>query len=420
MDFDWSEEEKLFRESVRDFAQKEIAPIAEELDANSMCHPDMRDKMRRVLKGMADLGLLGITIPDKYGGAGVDKPFTFACIGAEELAKADISIALPVFYLVEASWAILLAKYGTEEAKEEILPQVAKGEMFFGIATTEPGGGSDLSGAVTTQAEQVGDKWKINGEKVYISGIRESRELLPAGGTYFLLARTGNERPSHRNMSAFCLPLKKDSPGIEPTLFEDMGRMGVSTGGFKMTDVEIPKHYLIGQENKGFYHAMEGFSNARVIIGATCLGAAEAGINIGIDYIKQRKAFGRPIGAFEGIQFELADNYCSLEADKLLTYKAAWLTDKLNTDGSANHFEVAMASAIAKLRAPQDAVKILWDAQTWHGAFGYTKECALERGVRGVRSYTVGAEGTMNIMKTVIARELLGNEYLPYRQPPQY
>jgi acyl-CoA dehydrogenase len=237
---------------------------------------------------------------------------------------------------------------------------------------------------------------------------------------YFLLARTGDERPSHRNLSAFLLPLKKDSPGIEPTLFEDMGRMGVSTGGFKMTDVEIPKHYLIGKENRGFYHAMEGFSNARVIIGATCLGAAEAGMNIGIDYIKQRKAFGRPIGSFEGVQFELADNYCALEADKLLTYKAAWITDKMNTEGSATHFEVAMATAIAKLRAPQDAIKILWDAQTWHGAFGYTKECSLERGVRGVRSYTIGAEGAVAIMKLVIARELLGNEYLPYRQPPQY
>jgi len=400
---------------VREFSQKEIAPVAQELDVKGMSHPDLRDKVNRILKGMADLGLLGITIPEKYGGAGGN--FMLACIGAEELARADISIALPVFYLVEASWAHIFAKYGTEEAKEKILPQVAKGEMFFGIATTEPGGGSDLAGALTTRAERSDGGWKINGEKAYISGIEESRELMPAGGIYFLLARTGKERPSHRNMSTFLMPLKMDTPGIEPTLFKDMGRMGVSTGGFNATDVEIPNHYLIGEENKGFYYSMEGFSNARVIIGATCLGAADAGLDIGIDYIKQRKAFGRPIGAFEGIQFELADNHCLLEADKLLTYKAAWLLDKMNTDGSATPLEVAKATAIAKLRAPTDALKILNDASTWHGAFGYTKECPLERGVRGVRSYSIGAEGTMAIMRIVIARELLGSEFLPYRQP---
>ncbi len=404
MDFSWTEDQELFRQTVREFAQKKITPIVREMDTKG-------EIPRDVIKGMAELGLLAITVPEEYGGAGAD--FVTAAIAAEELARADISIAIPVYYLVEASWAHVFAKYGTEEAKEEILPKVTSGELFFGIATTEPAGGSDIVGATRTTIKKQGDKWVINGEKVYISGVAESEKY---GGVYITLAKNDPSK-GHKGMTFAIVPIK-DTPGIETTLFEDMGRMGVSTGGFSMDNVEIPDSYIVGEVGKGFYYAMEGFSKARVLIGATCLGAADAGLKLGIDYVKQRKLFGRPIGAFEGIQFPLAEDYTMLEADRLLTYKAAWLMDKMEA-GEASPFEVALATAMAKLRAPIDALKILNDVADWHGAYGYTKECPVEMGVRGVRSYSIGAEGAPNIMRIIIAREVLGKEYLPYRQPPQ-
>ncbi|MCG2767278.1 MAG: acyl-CoA dehydrogenase, partial [Anaerolineae bacterium] len=186
--------------------------------------------------------------------------------------------------------------------------------------------------------------------------------------------------------------------------------------GFAMEGVRLPKHYLVGEEGRGFYYAMEGFSSARCLIGATCIGAAEAGLEIGIDYIKQRKAFGRPIASFEGIQFPLAEHYTDLESARLLTYRAAWMMDKMYEDKSFTHLDVAQASAMAKLRAPTQAFNTLNEVANWLGAMAYTKECPIEMGIRGVRSYSIGAEGTINIMKLVIARELLGSEFLPYRQ----
>ncbi|MFX1491594.1 MAG: acyl-CoA dehydrogenase family protein [Promethearchaeota archaeon] len=407
MDFEFSQEEEMFRQTVRDFAQKEIRPYVREMDETG-------EMPKGLVKKMADLGLLGITIPEKYGGPGGN--FMLACIAAEELARADISIAIPVFYLVEASWACIFARYGTEEAKQEILPKVASGEYFFGIATTEPAGGSDIVGATKTTITEKGDKFVINGEKVYISGVKESTTQMK--GRYFTTAYMDKTAsPRHRGISAFILPVEKDTPGLTPTLFEDWGRMGISTGGFAMENVEIPKHWLIGEPNRGFVYSMEGFSAARVIIGATCIGAALGGLEIGMDYIKQRKVFGKELGKYEGISFPLADWYSRLMGDRLVMYQAAWTMDQMYA-GNKNysHFDVALWTAMAKLRAPIDAFAILNEVADWHGAFGYTKECEIDLGIRGVRSYSIGAEGGMNIMRLIIARELLGKEFVPYER----
>ncbi|MGR3309374.1 MAG: acyl-CoA dehydrogenase family protein [Candidatus Brocadiales bacterium] len=401
MDFSWTEEQEIWRQTVRDFAQKEIKPRVRDIDTNARIPDD-------IIKGMAKLGLLGLTVSPDYGGAGTD--WKMACIAAEELGRADISIAVPVLYLVEASWGFILDRYGTKEAKAEILPKMVNGDVFLGIAITEPDGGSDIVGATKTTAKKDGNNWKLKGEKIYISGVAES---LKYGGIYLTLAKTEPEK-EHKGMSFFGVTLK-DNPNISTTIFKNMGRMGISTGGFTMDDISIPEAFLVGELNRGFYYAMEGFSLARTLIAATCIGAAEAGMEIGIDYIKQRKAFNRPIASYEGIQFPLVEHYTNIEAIKLLTYRAAWMLDKMYKEGKPNHFEIAKQTAMAKLKAPTEAFNTLNEVANWLGTLAYTTECPIEMGIRGVRSYSIGAEGTINIMKLIIARELLGKEFLPYK-----
>jgi acyl-CoA dehydrogenase len=194
-----------------------------------------------------------------------------------------------------------------------------------------------------------------------------------------------------------------------------MGRMAISTGGFKMENVKIPDSYRIGEVGKGFYITMEGFDCARILIAAVCVGAARRALDIGIDYIKVRKAFGRPIGKFEGIQFELADDWAHLEALASLAYRTAWMQDMRYKENKFTPLEVSKMIAACKLIAPHLAFDIYKRAMIWLGAYGYSKECPLEMGLRGIMSYCVGAEGATNIQRTVIARELLGKEYLPYR-----
>jgi acyl-CoA dehydrogenase len=400
MDFSWTEEQKIWRRTVHDFAQKNIKPKVREIDSNKKIPEE-------IIKGMAKLGLLAPTASKEYGGADLD--WTMASIAAEELGRADISLAVPVLYLVEAAWGFIFSKYGTVEAKEEYLPKIISGDAFCGIAVTEPEGGSDILGASKTKAEKKGKDFLLNGEKIFISGINESSKW---GGIHLTLARTDPSK-GHKGFSFFGVPLK-NTLGIETTLFEDMGRMGISTGGFTMNNVKLSEDHLIGELNRGFYYAMEGFSAARVLIGATCVGASEAALDLGIEHIKNRKAFGRPLGSFEGIQFPLTEHYCNIDAVKLQTYRAAWTMDKMYKENKANHHDVAIAAAIAKLRAPIYAFSVMNEVADWFGAIGYTKEYPIEMGIRGVRSYSIGAEGTMNIMRIIIGRELLGKEFLPY------
>jgi acyl-CoA dehydrogenase len=401
MDFSFTEEQELWRRTVRDFAQKKIKPRIREIDTNKKIPEE-------IIKSMAQLGLLAPTTAKEYGGTEVD--WIMACIAAEELGRADISLAIPVMYLVESAWGFIFSRYGTNEAKKEYLPQITSGKAFCGIAVTEPTGGSDIVGAAKTQAVKNGKNWILNGEKLFISGIKESSKW---GGIHLTLARTDASK-GHKGFSFFAVPLK-DNPCIETTLLEDMGRMGISTGGFVMKDVQLPDHNLIGEINKGFYYAMEGFSAARVLIGATCVGASEAALELGMDYIKSRNVFGRPLASFEGIQFPLAEHYCNIESVKLQTYKTAWIMDKMYKEKKFTHHDVALGAAMSKLRAPIHAFGVMNEVADWLGAIGYTKEYPIEMGIRGVRSYSIGAEGTMNIMRIIIARELLGKEYLPYK-----
>jgi len=398
VDYRFSEEQELFRESIKEFCASEIVPKTEKLVGAKQMPED-------IIKALANFELLGMVIDPEYDGLGTD--VVTAGIAAEELARADPSCAIPVLFLVETSWGHLLDKYGTEEAKKEILPKMIKGEQFVGIATTESDIGSDL-GSMKTKISKKGNKYVINGEKMYISGVAEAVEY---GGGHVTLAKMTPEKGT-RGMSLFYLPLK-DTPGITPTYVEDIGREAISCGGFDIKNVEIPKHYLIGEENKGFYIVHEGYELARGLISLVCAGAAAKALENGIAYIKERKAFGRPIGKYEGIQFKLAEHHVRIQALRDLGYKALWTYDQ-EIQGNASRFDVSMAIAMAKSVAPIWAFDAINDVMQWQGAFGYTKECEDQKAWRAVRSFTL-AEGSSEIMKLIIARELLGKEFLAYR-----
>ena len=399
MDFSFTEEQELFRKSVRAFCEKKIAPFANEIEEKG-------EIPYKVLEDMASFGLLGITISREYGGSGAD--FITAAIATEEIARADISMATAVYYLVEAGWGFLMNRYGSKKAKEELLPDVTKGKTFLGIASTEAAGGSDVVSISTTMKKE-GEKLVVNGAKTFISGVREATKY---GGGYVIVVKTSPEL-AHKGLSLCYLPVK-DIAGITTNVFKQMGREGISTGAIIIKNVEIPSHYLIGDWNKGFYYAMEGFNCARPLVAAACIGAAEKALESGIEYIKERRAFSSPLAKFEGIQFQVAENYMKLESARLLVYKAAWMLDQMYTKNRFSHKEINKAVASAKLVAPTVAFDIIKDVLIWHGAYGYTKEAGLEKGLRGVASYIMGAEGAQNIMKLIISKELLGKEFAPY------
>jgi acyl-CoA dehydrogenase len=397
LDYTFAEEQEIWRESVKEFCERKIAPRIEEVVEKERIPGDL-------VEDMAEFGLLAMTVSPEYGGSGADAVTTG--IAAQELARCDPSCSIPVLFLVESAWAHLLDKYGTQQAKKEILPQVTKGEIFCGIATTESEVGSDLAN-MRTRIRKEGSRYIVSGEKNYISGVREAVEW---GGGHVTLARQTPEQGT-RGMTCFFLPLT--AKGVTPSFFKDIGREGISCGGFKIDDVEIPEHYLIGEENKGFYIIHEGYELARGLIGLVCVGAAEKALENGMSYTKQRSAFGKPLAKYEGIQFPLAEHYAKMQALKELTYKALWIYDR-EREGKATRFEVSKAIAMVKMIASKWSFDAINDAMNWQGAFGYSKECSEQMALRGIRSFNQ-AEGSIEIMKIIVARELLGAEYIPYR-----
>ncbi|MDD5503280.1 MAG: acyl-CoA/acyl-ACP dehydrogenase [Candidatus Thermoplasmatota archaeon] len=397
LDYTFSEEQEMIRESVREFCEKKIAPIAIKMEETKAIPRD-------VVKGMAELGILAPTADPKYGGAGFD---AVTCgIIAEELSRADPTGSIPVFYLVQASWAYVLNKYGTEEAKKEIFPKVCSGEWFLGIATTESDAGSDLAGMRTTLTPTA-NGYMVNGEKMYISGVREVEKY---GGGHLTLVKQTPEAGT-RGMTMVFLPLQNKK--ITITSFDDLGREGISTGGFTVDHVEVPKKYLIGEENKGFYIVHEGYEFARGLIAAICASAGLKSLENGMKYIKQRKCFGQPLGKFEGVQFPLAENYVKMTMLRDLAFKALWTRDQ-EDKGKAKRFETSKIVAMSKLFASEWACKAIDDVMQWQGAFAYTRECVDQAAYRAVRSFA-WAEGAKEIMRVIVARELLGKDFITYK-----
>ncbi|QKR00072.1 acyl-CoA/acyl-ACP dehydrogenase [Metallosphaera tengchongensis] len=386
MDFSLTEEERLFQEELREFLQKELRPITPKIDREGIPH--------EFVKKAAPLGIWAMPVSQEVGGQGAS--FLVSSIAAEEIARADFSMATAVLFLLESGWGYVLDKYGSRDLRETVLPKVTSGDWFLGIASTEPTGGSDVAGIKTT-AKRENSTYLLNGQKIYISGVTEALEW---GGGHLTLAKTSPEA-GHKGISMFYVPIK--SKGVEVSKIENMGRMGISSGILRYLNAEVPENFMVGEKDKGFYYAMDGFNHARVLVSAACVGAGETILDMGIEYVKSREVFSKKLKDYEAIAFEAAELKTRLEMAKLLTYKAAWMMDRF-----PNSDETAMLAAMSKLTGPQTAFEIIKSVMMWMGAYGYTKDALIEMGFRGVVSYMVGAEGAMNVMKLIISKRLFG------------
>ena len=336
----------------------------------------------------------------------------YAMITISEIARADLSMSTPVYTLLALGWSYIINKYATAELKQEVLPAIAAGKAFAGINTTEPGGGSDLAAIKTTaiwdESKQV---YVLNGEKAYVSGPKECAKLGPPSGHCTLVKTDPNA--GHKGMTFIWVPAHL--PGISWTTYRDMGRMGLSTGGWIYKDVELPRKYLLGEEGKGFYANMDGFNAARVLVVAACLGGAERALEISADYTRQRHTFGKPLGKWEAISFEMANDWMTLDLLKLNLQRGAWMICEENkSPGSFGRKEINKVIATCKCLAPTLCHDVARHGMIYHGAFGYTKETPLEMLLRGAMSYEVGAEGGLNIMRGIIARDLWGDSHNPF------
>jgi acyl-CoA dehydrogenase len=368
---------------------------------------ELEERLRpEVFEAFGKLGLPGLMFRKQYGGSEADA--ITAGIAGEEIARADISCSTAVLFLVPAVWGFVLEKYGSLELAERVLPSVARGKSFLGIATTEPGAGSDVASIRTTATPQ-GDSFVLKGEKLYISGVREATSDMPDGGGYLVLAKTSPEKGA-KGLTFFYVPVR-DQPGVTVSMLSEMGRRALSSGGILLDNLKVPRANIVGEVDRGFFYALEGFDLARAIISVVCAGAAMSAVEMGMEYLRERDAFGRKIGKYQGIQFKLAENFAKLDAARLLGYRALWMYDQAAKGDESSRWEVTRAIAEAKMLAPVFAFEAINDVLQWYGAFGYTQDCPIEMGLRGVRSYML-AEGSTEIMKVIVARELLGREFL--------
>jgi acyl-CoA dehydrogenase len=406
VDFRYSTEQELFRQSVRDWATKNLEPRARQIDKDEAGIPD------DIVQGMVDLGIFGVTIPEELGGCSVPgEELTYAMIAIHELARGDLSMSTPVYTLLTIGWSYIVNKYGTQQLKEEVLPQVAEGKCFVGINTTEPGGGSDLA-RIKTRAEKRDGTYYLTGEKAYVSGPKECMKLGPPSGHCSLVVT--DPSTGHKGLTFMYIPAHADN--ITWTVYEDMGRMGLSTGGWVYKDTPVPEYNLLGEEGKGFYVVMDGFNAARVLVAAACLGGAEKCLDISADYNTQRTTFGKPLIKNEGISFEMVNDWMQLDMLKLNLQRGAWMIGyESQNPGTFSRKDINKVIATCKCLSPTLGHDVARHGMTYHGAFGYTKDTPLEMALRGVMSYEVGAEGGLNIMRGIIARDLWGDAANPFK-----
>lgn len=381
MDFAFTEEQELFRKTVRDFAKNEIAPKIDAFEKKGEYPWELQRKM-------GAMGLIGLPLPRQYGGQEADA--MTAGIAIEELAKQGAPT--PVLQYAAGGFVAL---FGQDSVKSQWLPSLSRGEILIGIGSTEPHAGSDAA-AMRTSASKSEDGYVLNGEKQMVTIPMEA-------SAFVVFARTQTEGGSH-GVSAFLVPM--DSPGINRYRFPTMGPRASSFGGFVMKNVRIPKENLLGQENTGFHALMKSFDSLRILIALYCIGLAEASLEEAVEFVKQRTAFGQPTGKFESVQFRIAEDSTLLEAARLLCYKALWLTSRGE--------KCTKESAMAKWWSPVVAFNAINNCIQNRGAVGYTSEAPDELRMRDVRGMWF-ADGTADVMKIIIAREILGKEFIPYR-----
>ena len=392
LEFTFTEEQELFRRTIRDLMAKSVAPRKKELLQARALIPDVH----KVLTGA---GLFGILLPTEYGGSNSD--YVTFIIAVEEMTRGDPTgfAGLPAWY--GASCARLLSVYGSAELKDEVLPRVAKEGLVTPLHSTEPGCGTDFT-AITTTAKKNDGEYIVNGEKTCLSCVPE---VVKFGGGYITSVKTRPELGS-KGMSLLYIP--SDSKGITTSTFTGMG---IDIGGVRYENTPVPERYLIGFEGTGYQMTYESFVHARVPTTMSIVAAAESAIEQGIQYIKQRKAFGKAVAGHEGIQFELAEDYANVQACKWLTYRAAWLVDQYHK-GKASFYDAMTGASIAKLTASEHCVKAVSDVLEWYGGLGTTTEYDVQHVFRIVRQAVI-AEGTKNAQKIVIAMQLLGREFSP-------
>jgi butyryl-CoA dehydrogenase len=380
MNFDLTEEQKMWQKIVHDFVAAEVQPKAHEISESGEFNWDAVHKM-------AEIGMLGMMVSEEYGGSEVGT--VNMSIAIEELGWACGSTALAIAAHTELGCAPL-AKYGTHEQKKKFLEPVATGEgKLAALALTEPGAGSDLKGGVRTKAERDGDEWVINGSKMWITNSSVADYIIT-------LARTAPGTGSD-SMSMFIVPA--DSPGL--TIHPPEKKMGLhasQTNALTYENVRVPADYLLGEEGRGLHQALDTLDAGRISIGSLSVGLAQAAFEAAVKYAKEREAFGKPIAAKQAIQWMLADAATEIEAARLMMRQAAWLHE--------NGRPFSHQAAMGKLFATEMAERVAYKAIQIHGGYGYSREYPVERIYCDARLMTIG-EGTSEVQRMVIARNIL-------------
>ena len=383
MNFDLTEEQKIWQKTVHDFVAKEVQPKAHEVDMTSEFNWTATRKM-------GPLGLLGLSIPEEYGGASVDA--VSAAIAIEELGWGCGSTALAIA-AHNGLGTTPVVLYGSEKLKREWLPRVASGKNKLGaLALTEPGAGSDLQGGVVTKAVKDQNEWVINGAKMWCTNASIAEYIIT-------LVRTDPQGGSH-SLSQILVPT--NTPGLKIGPAEKkMGLHGSPTHAVTYEDVHVPLENLIGEEGKGLQQTLSTLDGGRIGIGAISIGLAQASFEYAANYARERKAFGKAIAEQQAIQWMLADAATEIEVARTMLYKAAWLKEQKRPYNKE--------AAMAKMFATEMAERVCRNAIQIHGGYGYSSEYPVERIYRDARLMTIG-EGTSEIQRLVIARHVLAME----------
>jgi alkylation response protein AidB-like acyl-CoA dehydrogenase len=380
MDLDLAPDHVLLRDTIREFMTEEVAPLVDE-------HEKARRFPTEVVRRIGELGWLGINVPERWGGAGMD---TLAyAIAVEEIGRVWGSLGLIVAAHTSLGCGPLLIA-GTDEQRDRFLPPLASGAMLGAYGLTEPMAGSDAGGTRTTARRDGGD-WVIDGQKRFITNAGQA-------GLYILTARTGSNDDGSAQISAFIVPA--DSPGFSVgRLEEKMGLHASATGELQLDGVRVPAANLLGEEGAGFKSFLKVLDGGRISIAALALGLAQAALDAAVPYAQTREQFGRPIGSFQGVAFMVADMATEIEAARALVYRAAWLKDQGRDYG--------LAAAEAKLFASEVSSRVTNAAIQVHGGYGYIEDYKVERFLRDAKLTEIG-EGTSQVQRLVIARRILG------------